>query len=330
MLLPVEYRNSAGKKEDKQFKMTKMALLKHMAWAGMGMAPEPKKLRKFIGMFFHLNDFLQNDHLKNGRFSLPPDELYDPTEKAQFSNIAGKGIADFLAKRTHNTLFTVNYEAAMKLQGLPITGGRPDLIAFISEHEAFSIEAKGYTNGPRNMTNHLRQAVSRNIPLNFSAASVSYSLYDQLRCKFYENQSTPGTDVSELFRLLSKTYYSGLSKFLNKNLFTFKVDKIAGHRFFFVDLAGLYSDRNKNFPFRFLGGFLRFFNLQLILPYEICQWAKNGIPEDVKPFPSEEISSEPNILRYIDNDWIGLKIDNISKEAIIKLRFPFCDVPLVI
>jgi hypothetical protein len=77
--------------------------------------------------------------------------LSDPTEKGQFSNLVGKAIADFLSKRIDHSLFTVNYEAAMRLKdiSLSISGKqirRPDLPAFVP-NATFAIEAKGFSGG---------------------------------------------------------------------------------------------------------------------------------------------------------------------------------------
>lgn len=80
----------------------------------------------------------------NNRFSIPYTGIKDLTEKNHFSNIVGKAIADFLSKKIDNSLYTVNYEAAMSLCGHSLLGMRPDLLAF-NHDEKFAIEAKGFS-----------------------------------------------------------------------------------------------------------------------------------------------------------------------------------------
>jgi len=99
MNISVEYINSLGAVFNRNYMITRLAFAKHMAIAGQGYAPRPQKLFRMIGMAFHYGYYIQRKAFYNSRFSEPPTELSDPTEKAQFSNIAGKAIADFLSKR---------------------------------------------------------------------------------------------------------------------------------------------------------------------------------------------------------------------------------------
>ena len=126
MEIAVEYLDKHGKILNKNYSISKIGLVKHMAIAGQKYAPKIHKILKTIGMFFQFSYYMQSNSLKNDKFSLPPNHLYDPTEKGQFSNIVGKAIADFLAKKIDNAIHTVNYEAAMKMKGIPNTGSRPD------------------------------------------------------------------------------------------------------------------------------------------------------------------------------------------------------------
>ena len=96
------------------------------------------------------------------RFSEPPIGLSDPTDKGQFSNLAGKTIADFLSKRINRSLYTVIYEAAMRLRSMPLSMGgkqvrRPDLLAF-APNATFAIEAKGFSRGYGSMIDHKDQS----------------------------------------------------------------------------------------------------------------------------------------------------------------------------
>jgi hypothetical protein len=130
MNISVEYIDSTGAVFYPTYYMSRLALAKHLAIAGQGYAPRPQKLMRTLGMFFHYSYYTQKASFNNNRFSEPPTELSDPTEKGQFSNLTGKAIADFLSKRIDNSLYTVNYEAVMRLSGHLLKGQRPDLIAY--------------------------------------------------------------------------------------------------------------------------------------------------------------------------------------------------------
>ncbi len=130
MNIQVEYKDNVGNISNRSYAMTRLAFAKHMAIAGQRYAPVPQKLMRTIAMFLHYSFYLKRQEFYNNKFSVPPTQLYDPTEKGQFSNLAGKAIADFLSKRIDRSLYTVNYEAAMKLLNMPLNVGRPDLIAY--------------------------------------------------------------------------------------------------------------------------------------------------------------------------------------------------------
>ncbi|MCD6418213.1 hypothetical protein J7M00_05465, partial [bacterium] len=73
---------------------------------------------------------------------------------------------------------------AMKMQGMPISGQRPDLLAF-KNNELFAIEAKGYSsNSPKDMNSHKEQSRTGGIPVDFTVASISYNLYDRVICNY--------------------------------------------------------------------------------------------------------------------------------------------------
>lgn len=160
MNISVEHIDTTGTTHNRSFQITKLAFAKHMAIAGQGYAPRPQKLFRTIGMFFHYGHYTERQAFNSNRFSEPLAALSDPTEKGQFSNLTGKAIADFLSKRIDNSLFTVNYEAAMRLQGHLLTGSRPDLIAY-SPTRMFALEAKGRCrNSPGSMARHKTQSWS--------------------------------------------------------------------------------------------------------------------------------------------------------------------------
>ena len=296
MEIEVEHKKNVNK-TTRNYYISRLAFVKHMAIAGQGYAPHPRKVLKTIGMFFQYGYFLQRKAFYNNRFSVPPDEIYDPTEKGQFSNLAGKAIADFLAKRIDNALYTVNYEAAMRMKGLPIIGRRPDLLAF-KNNATFAIEAKGYSVGPRKMNRHKAQSQTGEIPVNFTVASVSYNLYDKVKCNYYDPYNDDVPFDYKLFRALTKEYYAGFSEFLKYR--HFDEVKYQNESFYEIDLS---------YP-PFWEELFYYYRLKLILPQNIKEYAENGLSEDIKPFLFEDGNYKMKERKiYIDNDRIGLKIE---------------------
>lgn len=128
MNIDVEYVDQAGTIHNQTHRLTRLAFAKHLAIAGQGYAPKPQKLIRTVAMFLHYSSYMHRQGFRDDRFSEPPIQLSDPTEKGQFSNLAGKAIADFLSKRIDNSIYTVNYEAAMRMRKMPLFRvRRPDL-----------------------------------------------------------------------------------------------------------------------------------------------------------------------------------------------------------
>lgn len=310
MNLTVEYKDIAGTISNQTHNLTRIAFAKHLAIAGQGFAPRPQKLIRTISMFFHYSYYVQRQSFNNNRFSEPPMQLSDPTEKGQFSNLAGKAIADFLSKRIDQSIFTVNYEAAMRLRNMPLNVRRPDLLAF-KQNSMFALEAKGYSGGHGNMTTHKAQSQTGGIPVNFSVACVSYNLYNNVQCKYHDPYNDNVPYDNELLKKLTQQYYSGLSEFLNEKYFNYREIEIQGEKFYEVELSyrpfeKLFTDE---FPFRHFWHFkiLEYYRPRLILPLAIRDFAKDGIKSETKPFIFETNKEQEKNL-YIDNDRIGLQI----------------------
>jgi hypothetical protein len=311
MNLSVEYKNASGAVSNQTYNLTILALIKHLAIAGQGYAPKPQKLLRSIGMFLHYSYYLEINAFRNNHFSLPPAVLYDPTDISQFSNIVGKALADFLSKRIDKSLFTVNYEAAMKSKGMRIKGERPDLIAF-NRNSIFAIEAKGYSKGYGNMVKHKKQSQKGGIPVNFSIACVSTDLYKGVNCKYHDpiNDEIPFDSI--LFDELTKKYYKGLSEFINPKYFNYNEVQIMGETFFEIDL--FYPSQSKSFSRdtffnrHIYFELLHFYRPKLILPGRIKEYAEFGISNEVQSFNFENSSQNTNI--YIDNDRVGLQFVN--------------------
>jgi hypothetical protein len=316
MDIRVEYKDAAGAITNQIHSLTRLAFAKHFGIAGQGYAPRPQKLMRTIAMFFHYSYYLQRQAFNNDRFSEPPIQLSDPTEKGQFSNLAGKAIADFLSKRIDQSIFTVNYEAAMRIHNPPIPltfNGRPvrrpDLLAY-TNHSRFAIEAKGFSGGHGNMTDHKDQSITGGIHVDFTVASVAYDIYNQVKCKYYDpyNENVPYDN--ELLRKLSQNYYRGLSEFLNEKFFNFREVEFQGEKFYEVELSYRYLEKlfPDEFPFEPIWYFeiIDLYRPSLILPKKIRDFAEEGLTKDIKPFIFESKEQEDNI--YIDNDRIGLQI----------------------
>lgn len=310
MNLTVEYKDTADTITNQTYNLTRIVFAKHLAIVGQGFSPILRKLVRILSMFFHYSDYMQENAFNSNRFSEPPKELSDPTEKGQFSNLAGKAIADFLSKRIDQSIFTVNYEAAMRLLNMPITGGRPDLLAF-TQNSMFAIEAKGYSGGPFNMATHKAQSRNGGIPVNFSVACVSYKLYTNAQCKYHDPYKDDVPYANELLKKLTQQYYGGLSEFLNEKYFNYREIKVQNENFYEVELPyrlfeELFLDEflSKHFC---LFKILKYYRPRIILPFAIRDYAENGITNEIKPFIFEKSNEQKNNL-YINNDRIGLQI----------------------
>lgn len=311
MKLLVEYMDTHAVLSNKSYNLSRLAFAKHMAISGQGNAPSPKKLMRAISMFIHYSSYLQREEFYNNKFSAPPIQLSDPTEKGQFSNLAGKAIADFLSKKIDSSILTVNYEAAMRVKKMPIIGGRPDLLAFKADKSCFALEAKGLSGSFGNMKIHKSQANSGPISTKFNVACVSYNIYSGVSCKYHDPINENYVIDDKLFKSLTKRYYSGLLEFLNRDYFEYEEVEIQQRKFYAVNIKPKFF--LEIFPrnlFRFLywhelfnkGEFDR---LRLILPRDIKTLAIEGLPNDSEPFLFN--SNENNYL-YIDNDRVGLEL----------------------
>jgi hypothetical protein len=315
MQIEVEHCDSIGKISNKTINLSKLALIKHLSLAGQNYAPRTQKLLRTIGMLLHYSYYMQSDSFSNNKFSLPPKELYDPTEKGQFSNLVGKAIADFLSKRIDNSRFTVNYEAEMRRRCMPIKSNRPDLIAF-TNHSSFAIEAKGFSGHHGNMLKHKTQSRTGGIPVNFTIACVSFNLYNQVKCKYFDPSNEKHSNDIGALRDLTKDYFSGLVGFLNEKLFSYQETDINGEKFYEVELSFRKYEKSTLrafFPTPFLiYELFDFYRPRLLLPKEIYEYSKYGIPDEFKPFIYEDLYNENISFKenqvYVDNDRVGLKI----------------------
>jgi hypothetical protein len=309
MNIPVEYIDQNGNTHNQTHRLTRLAFVKHLAIAGQHYAPSSHKFLNTLASLFVYKYYIQRDAFNNNRFSEPPINFSDPTRKGQFSNLAGKAIADFLSKRINQSVFTVDYEAAMRMRSMPIVGGRPDLLAF-TRNGQFAVEAKGYSGGHGNMVSHKAQSQTGGIPVNFSVACVSYDLYNNVKCKYHDpfNDNIPYDN--NLLQQLTANYYSGFSEYLDQRYFRYNEIEIQGENFIAVTLDYIffekYFDRDFSpFPHHWYHDIIEFYRPSLLLPSAIRQFATNGITNENKPFIFD---STDNDYTYVDNDRIGLQI----------------------
>ncbi|MHB1922894.1 MAG: hypothetical protein ACYCOO_11735 [Chitinophagaceae bacterium] len=287
--------------------LTRIAFAKHLAIAGQGYAPQTQKLLRTLGMFLHYSCYLQRQAFNNNHFSTPPRILSDPTEQGQFSNLAGKAIADFLSKRINGSLYTTNYEAVATR---PLHRQRPDLVAFTPTSQ-FTLEAKGrHQTNPGNMNTHKIQARSGNYPRDFSVACVSYNLFGQVTCKYYDPFNDNISYDNESLQRATRNYYNGLAGFLDQKYFSYQEFDYQGENFYVIEL--FYKNFKKlfpdEFPFRNFLDFeiLEYYQPRLILPKNIREYAEKGLTNETMPFIFETKEQNENI--YIDNDRVGLRI----------------------
>jgi len=308
MDINVNYLDSNSVTHNETHTMTRLAFVKHLAMAGQGFAPRTQNLIRTLGMLFHYSGYIQRTEFYNNRFSRPDDLFYDPTEINQFSNLAGKAIADFLSKRIDNSLLTINYEAAMRLCGMPISGSRPDLLAFKS-NSIFAIEAKGRTNDAGDMNEHKKQSKTGDIQVNYSIASVAYNLYDEVHCNYHDpiNENVPYN--FELLNAASKEYYSGMLDFLNEKYFYISETTINDEKYFEIRLKAnqytkLFSTRLSRLRFY---DFYEFDFPSLLLIHKAEKYAKEGLSDSIKVIVPKQKDVLDNHYLYIDNDGIGLR-----------------------
>ena len=318
MKLEVEQLDRQGNTRQHTISMNKLAFAKHFAIAGQHYEPHISKLPRILGVFLMYSNYLDRySFYKENRFSEPPIEFSDPTSKAQFSNLAGRAIADFLSKRIDKCQFTVNYEAAMRIKNIPIKGSRADLIGFTEDEKIISIEAKGLCQrsiSKGKMKKYKQQSRNGGLKVDYSIACVSYNLYERVRCKYHDPEGEEIKFDSELFRNLTKNYYSGLSSFIHSDAINAITEtrEFGSEEFIIVNLGRLFYyhkipfGNNYLWQYRFLYKYLSQYSL--ILPGNIEELADKGLNKPLPPFPLYASEGDGYSERgwYIDNDRVGI------------------------
>lgn len=157
------------------------------------------------------------------------------------------------------------------------------------------------------MARHKEQSRTGSIKVDFTIACVSYNLYKNIKCKYHDPFNDDKEYDDELLGELTKNYYYGLSKFLDKEYFDYQEYEFWGEPFYKVQLTKLFQYK---FPF---------FNLfdipSLLLPAKIKEYAENGLNRNFEPFIFDTTNEISNNI-YIDNDRVGLIFERPSSGAI--------------
>lgn len=312
MILEVEYKNHGGNINQLIINISNLKIAKHMAIAGQGYLPRITKLRRCIGMFLTYWDYL--DNMNNNSFYTPQGYRYDPTEKAQFSNLVGKAIADYLAKQISNARITYNYEGAMEINGFPIRGGRPDLLCDTGAL-MFAIESKGFsceTVSGNKMNKYKQQSQSGPIEVSFSIASVTYNMYSDIKVKYHDPINKNYKYDKSLSEKLMKKYYSGIMEYIDKDLFDVTEIEINKHEYYKIKM----KDKRRGYD-NLIG--INIHRISILIDKNIKRFINDEI-EYNKMFNLESVD-EKDI--YIDRDGIGIMLgkENIKNLEVKNTNF---------
>jgi hypothetical protein len=211
-----------------------LAFCKHLAFAGFGVQKSPMFIYRYLGFFFEWRQYWQSNP---DYFSILSPFDNDPTERSYISNKIGCAYADYFAKKLYGAKFTHAYEDAMVRHGYPVKGERPDYYCD-NLSQQFAVESKGLSKGAvsqNEMTNHKQQSQRGPVPVNFTAASVAYDLYQNPKVKFHDPANDNIEYSDEINLQLRSLYLSAVLDFLESlgaersrsdydNYFSFSLD----------------------------------------------------------------------------------------------------------
>lgn len=305
MELLIDYRAPGTNNTiERRLEMPYLACLWHIAIAAQKYRPSIYKFTRTLGHFFIYSDYLQRGTYNNNRFSVPSHYFYDSTIKSQFSNIVGKGIADYLAKQLNNVINTQSFEAVMKENGLPVHGSRPDLYGITRNDETIAIECKGWSNrsvsqADMNDVKNQSRAQQQVLPVTFSVASVSYNLYNRVKVKYYDPPNERSEHDEEFIIPLLTQYYDGVFEYLNKELFDVDDVFINDTRYYKINIGSMISNSSY---YKYSKKYLNKYSMLIDTELE-------GVGNDILNVLKErknEIKFDD--ATYIDNDGLGLTI----------------------
>lgn len=273
-----------------------LAFLKHFAVAGQGYQPSASRLLRIIGSMLWFHDYMNFGTFSTGRFGQPPALRRDPSAQAQFSNLAGKALADLLAKRLDGALVTFGYEAAMACSDLPIVGARPDLFC-ITNRRQFAVEAKGLSVASvsdRDMRGHKMQAASGPLPVHFCVAAVSYGIFTTPKCRYHDPVAESNEFNRSLASALARHYYEGWAQILDSGLFDVQVRNLPTGRYYELSMS---EDLASSFWLPWIYG--RRAPISILIDSRVRKFAERGSwPTDASVIDLPEL--------FVDSDGVGL------------------------
>jgi len=281
---PIQQRNT------QIYHISLAALIKHLGCVAQGRRSAIFKLGKALGSLLKYSDYL---FPAGTCFSVPPNNMGDPTEKSHFSNDIGLAIADFLSKKINHAKFTIHYESAMAQNGISISGSRPDLIAYCPHNICLAIEAKGFSRpsvslGDINKHKNQSRNIHPQLGITNSYVSIAYNLYNQPKVYYIDPEFSNTFDNHTTLKYLSMQFYQSIldeTSHLNKK----------------SCISGFYKVLLPNEDIDFFSK-----KIFLILPEKIKDFAQNGL-NDYPIFEQKNIDGDNNF--YIDNDYIGIQME---------------------
>lgn len=306
MDIEVIHKDASGVSTTKSFNLSTLGLIKHFGLAGQNYGTTIRAIRRAIGAYFLYHDYFKRTDLLNSRFSKPPAHFYDPTDQGDFSTIAGRAIADFLARRIDGATHTYTYEGAMLMAGHNnVNIPRADLYCFNSSKQ-FAIESKGFdvrTVSENEMTTHKTQSGQGPLDIHFSIASVSYNLYNKIKNKYYDPVSDNSEFNNDLNKKISAKYYSGFAELLKEQRDFPTLNLSEQNREF--NLIPIYSpyDDYLFYDYKWRHRPYGHNTIFLVLDKRIKNFAFEGFINNEE----KNVISQDGL--YIDNDGIGLMLD---------------------
>jgi len=308
MQLKINLKDNNSVFTEQTIPITLLAFIKHFAIAGQGYLPNINKFKRTLGSFLLFEDYLKYSSFNGSYFSTPPPHRSDPTEMAQFSNRAGKAFADYLGKKFSGAKITFNYEAAMRLKGLQIKGGRPDLLCDTGT-ASFSMEAKGFSKSSisdQEMIEHKKQAQQGPISIKFSIACVAYNLYEKIKINYFDPSSTEYKYDKNLTKELTKEYVGGALSYINGLIFEISTLNIKNRNI--LKLTVSEKDEVLFMIYKCLLAHFKLEEFAILIDQNLKEVFKTGNINII------DTSYESGDI-YIDSDGFGLQIKKKAKQT---------------
>lgn len=188
MKFNVEFKDSSGAVSHRPEQLSLLGFAKHASACGRGNYDSQFRIwMRAIGIVLNNLDYFETNKFLLTKFSREPEFIEDPTSVTNFSNIVGKAVADYLAKKLFGAVHTHTYEAAMRRAGHKIKGMRPDLYC-TTPTKQFSVEAKGrsYFVSDEEMKRYKLQSQSGPLSVHFTVASATCNIYEDMFCRFHD------------------------------------------------------------------------------------------------------------------------------------------------